>query len=279
MKRRLLYFVYVDGTSPYDEGFHGSMAEYNFINLKRYADRFDSATFILSTAPSIDNIDRVLADYTSYIMSIGFDMDVEFITEPNTQLREADAFHRHFVMDMDRYDGDLVFFGHTKGTTNNANESLMKWICAMYYFSLEDIDMVTDWMVSKRKAFYGFPLIDASDSSYHPFEVRPKHKYYYYGTMYWTNPGLLKAYMADDWHKGEIPELFDRYYAEWFPAQCLPMRFAGTFGDVSTLNGIDLYNNFDILLGDFEAGLKGDSPVPAFMEHYKSIMDEFNSQA
>ena len=277
MRKRLLYFVYVDGIGPCDNGFRGSMYEYNFINLKRYAGRFDCSTFILSFSDSTVDVDRVMGDYVSYIMSLGFDNDVEFIVEPNTQLREAEAFYRHFASDMDRYVGELVFFAHAKGISNEMTDSLLKWISAMYYFSLEDIANVTDCMVSKRKAFYGFPLVDASDSPYHPFEVRPKHKYYYYGTMYWMNPGLIKAYMADDWYKGEVPELFDRYYAEWFPAMCVPMKFAGTRGNVTTLNGIDLYRNFDVLLGEFDSGFDGDSPVPAFMEHYKSIISEFNS--
>ncbi len=276
MRKRLFYFVYVNGIGPYDSGFRGTMYEYNLINLKRYADRFDCSTFILSFSEDVNDVDRIVGDYVSHITSIGFDKDVEFIVEPNTQLREADAFYRHFVMDIDRYIGELVFFAHAKGISNEVNDSLLKWLCSMYYFSLEDINSAMDWLLSKRKAFYGFPLINAMDCPYHQFEIRPKYKYYYYGTMYWMNPGLIRDCMADEWYKGELPKLYDRYYAEQFPAMCVPMRFAATYGGVSTLNGIDLYRNFDVLLGEFDSGFDKDSPVPGFLEHYKSILDEFN---
>lgn len=277
MKKRLLFFVYIDGMRPSDEGFGKTAMAFNFLNLKRYADRFDCSTFILSMKQGLPDANSIASDYVTYIMGLGFCNDVQFIVEENTLLREADAFYRHFASDMDKYDGELVFFAHTKGTTNTMNDSLTKWIASMYWFSLEDVETAMEAMLSKRKAFYGFPLVDASDSVYHPYEVRPANKYYYYGTMYWMNPGLIKAFFGDEWHGGSVQKLFDRYYAEWFPAMCVPLKFAGTCGDVTVRNGLDLYKNFDDALFEFGNGFtKSPSPVRAFEEHYASIMNEFH---
>lgn len=215
--------------------------------LKRFAHVFDEAVFVLSLKKGLADNKDLLRHYMTAIIELGF-YNVRFKIEENTEFRECKAFKEEVVENKDN-DGKLVFFGHSKGTTNEYNESLKRLICSMYYFNLNFSDEALKMLIGNESVYFGFPLLNAKWSEPEATCVMPLYKYFFYGTFFWTNWTVLKEIMA---HKGrEYPKMASRFYAENFPANTIEFEMASTYKNTYGLSGRNLHYDFDGFLDEY----------------------------
>ena len=243
MKKKLVYFLYIaDNTAAKEAIEKSQVLRLHFELLKRFHNAFDEATFVLSLNKNIkEGKDDVIRSWAAALMGIGY-LNVRFTIEENTPFRECKAFKEEVVEKEDNK-GKLVFFAHNKGTTNQYNESLVRLICSMYYFSLNFIEEFEYSMADHERVYYGFPLLNAQWSTANGWEMIPKYKYYFYGTFFWTNVSLLWETMENK--KREYPELVSRFYAENFPANTIEFDAVSTYKNTYMLSGKDLHKVFD----------------------------------
>lgn len=266
--------MYIGEDLPIDEYLkkYRTMA-LHFVLLKMYSNVFDEAVFVLSLKKELMENTGLIKRFMNAIIDLGF-YNVRFKLEENTEFRECKTFKEEVVDNKDN-DGKLVFFGHSKGTTNEYNESLKRLICSMYYFNLNFPDEALKMLIGNESVYFGFPLLNAKWSEPEATCVMPLYKYFFYGTFFWTNWTVLKEIMA---HKGrEYPKMASRFYAENFPANTIEFEMASTYKNTYGLSGRNLHYDFDGFLDEYCSYIDDGEYVKLdfnlFVDHIKKQCD------
>lgn len=176
----LVYHLWVPKTIQESYSF---VYDLHLKNLKCYSSIFNHSIFVLACDDISDN-ERILKIERD-ILNCGYNKNVSFIVEENNSLlREAQTVKKHII---DSNIHGLVFFAHSKGITNFDTEkhfeskidrdSIIEWICSMYYFNLSQFSNVFE-MLSIRKCYGMFCKKGIPDC---------KYDWCYEGSFYWLN--------------------------------------------------------------------------------------------
>lgn len=268
MKKRLVFFIYVD------TAFRGSkIYDLHFALLKRYYKVFDCATLYFSLKEiNYENLEFA-RELAKRVIDCGFIQDVETKIRQNTNMREVDCFKEEVVDRIINNVPEMVFFTHTKGLSNKLNQSLVNWICGMYYFSLELIGDVESALIYRALhdtlngggIFYGFPLLKSNIQNYLREEI------FYAGTIYWINCSKAAQYNKAFNVNPEKDYVYgSRCFAEEFPGNnflgCLSKGpfyanvetwslydgFDEQLNKIYEENGFELKNGFDSFCEDIK---------------------------
>ena len=208
MKHRLIYHLYIP-----DSNIIPNIYEVHFFCLKRYAKIFDDAIYILS--PENPSRLDLIIKYESIITGFGYTGTLKFVIEENDKyIREAKTFKKYILDDLGSYDDGITFFGHSKGATNEYNESLVDWILSIYYMCLNDIDKIdTKFGEIYKMLFYGPYIEYLSDPD---LDETVYMRWLYPGSIYW----LSTSSVAYEIGKNKNPSYWTtgKWLAEGFPS-------------------------------------------------------------
>ena len=267
MRKRLVFFWYVDcdrESSP--------VYTLHMNLLCRYSNVFNEALFVMSLKET-DDQHRSMAMRLGHRLVSGGYVNARFIFEANTELREAKCFHEHVRSAVVNGEESMIFFGHNKGLTNTWTESLLTWICSMYFFSLERRGEAFDAMEGHRKAAYGFPVALTSEE-FKSIEIHPLNGFYYAGAVYWINAAVsnmaLRLGKADDTHP-----LTDRFYAEEYVGNTFDDTKCGTYANIGFWNNqVNFYDNMeqelDAQIFDYVGDERAKAQFWAYMDGIKA---------
>lgn len=235
--KRLIYHFYVGK----DFENNPIYKEHQYL-LKKYSDIFDEALFVIST-DNINDKDR-LKEVKRFLLECNF-KNIEFRVEENNSYYEVATFEKYILNKLDTLDG-MTFFAHTKGTNDyyeadKDKDAVLKWVFALYYLSLNFYKESEKIMFGSNASccFYGGLLTCYNDKTATDKHF-PKNKAMYVGTYYWLN-GREIYYV----HKNELPEVYNRFYAENFPGNiCCPHDFELYSHDYKMIDGTKAGNIF-----------------------------------
>ena len=243
MKKRLVFFIYTDvnykGSKIYD---------LHFENLKRYSNLFDATTLYFSLKEINDENMELVKEYTKRMVDCGYVKELETKIRLNTNMREVDCFREEVISRINNHVEEIVFFTHTKGLSNELNESLFRWINGMYYFSLNFSDEMETRMIYRAIpdtfrggcVVFGFPLLESNIEPY------LKNKHFYAGTIYWINCAKVAHYnrcFGINPDKDYI--ISTRCFAEEFPGDHFIAPILGQHGCHGVNEKFSLYSHFD----------------------------------
>lgn len=266
MRKKLVFFLYIgDDRAPQDRISAGLVAKAHIYCLKKYRDVFDEAKFVLSMKEELIGNSKLISSYVEFLMGLGYIENVEFVVEKNTPFRESKTF-RYEIVDSKDNEGKLVFFAHLRGESNE-NEEVARWVFSNYYYALSRRWEIDYWLVQNMKVFYGFPLTDCRATNGLSYEVLPFNKFYFLGSIFWTNVTLLREVMRT---RGITPpKLANRFYSENFPGNVINYELISTYGFVSAERGWDCYTQFNGLLEEW-CGRSGNS-IEEFNAEFEKV--------
>ena len=194
----------------------------HYMCLKKYISIFDEVRFTIA----VDDLSnsKLIVDGMHWIMSLGHTGKKSIRVVENTDLFEVDTFKHEFLDQYEHLDG-YVFFGHNKGTTNMARDSVtmtsvFRWICGMYFYNLEFMDEVEGLFSGRMRApevFYGTFLTYFSKERQNIIHAMPNNLsgLEYSGTFYWINMPKYKNSRTMGIIKDVEPD--SRFFAEEYP--------------------------------------------------------------
>ncbi len=248
MRKKLIFFIYIgDDRTPQQRCSEVLVAKVHFACIKRWRSVFDEAKFILSVKEGLIGNTKLISEYVDFIMSLGYTENVEFVVEKNTSLRESKNFKEE-ILDNESNNDKLVFFSHLRGESNNT-ENTARWVFSNYYYALSREWEIDYWLVQNTKVFYGFPMTDCRYTDGRPNEVLPFNRYYYLGSIFWTNVSTLKDVMKT--RNIEKPRMIGRFFSENFPGNTISYELVATTCYVAATTGWDPYSQFDQLLEEW----------------------------
>ncbi len=204
-KKRLVYYIYVPKAGLPE------IYKYHFACLEYFSNVFDE--YSITIAADDVNDQNILA-VESLFLKFGY-KNISFnVIENNNNYREVCAFKTD-ILDKLKTDTSLTFFAHAKGASNVFNDSLIIWICSMYYFCLNFMDNMIHKMINQSpRIFYG-PV-----AYYTPIMAGIRYNWIYPGTFYWINMNTLYNYSL----MHDLPRLEGRAYVENFPGNITPLK-------------------------------------------------------
>lgn len=203
MKKKLVFYFYAN-----PQNINCEINKTHFACLREYIGIFDECLFVISV-DDINNFE-LIKKVEKKFLDINKNGNITFKVHQNNEFRESSAFKKEVA---DKLGEDkLVFFGHNKGTTNTDYDKsvIQAWVNGMYFYSLNFINEVLDYLLNKQYFSYGSFL--AKEDGYHYFVS--KYNWAYIGTFFWINSGKILNFIKS--HNIEIPNLADRFYAEDF---------------------------------------------------------------
>ena len=264
MKKRLVYFMFVDYSQR-----DNKMYLVHFYNLKNFRHCFDCCTFWLSLKDFSEENQKYATELIKKLMEIGFLDNTEFKIVKNDEFREAPCFYDEVVGRIEGGENEWIFFAHSKGITNNINESVLQWVCAMYYFGLnfeEELTYQFCHLEVPRAAFYGFPF------SYYEKIDLIDNDYLFVGTMYWIKTAQVRRIINAN--KGKIEKVADRCYAEDFPGNHVEPAYCKTHRGYAVIHN-GFYDNFPAALSEyFERSNTPEEEINGFYEYYNNMIEK-----
>jgi len=261
MNRYLLFYWYIPSNGIYAKSY-----DFHLYCLNKYKDRFNNETFILS----IDDLSRTdLINEAKERLKIIFP-NAEFqILQNNPNIRESSTVY-HLLKDLEKYNGN-IFFGHSKGASNNQIGELYEWIYSLYYFNLNDIDLVDNKLNSHLSVgtlkkifdFKSFAIFNQLD-----FDIN-KYFWHYSGTFFWINPVKLNKFLKDN--NIEIDKRVHRWYSETVLGNLYHSKYAYAIG--YDIPEYDLYNKCDYILKNI---MLEDSEYKKFKESFEETKKELD---
>ena len=246
--------------------------------LKHYIDVFDESRFIVVVNNLSDN--EAILEAFNWVSNITHGNRFSFKVKPNTELFEVDTFKEEILDNVDTL-RDYVFFAHLKGITENTSvpyyekNSVLRWVCGLYYFSLNFIDEVTARFSGHARAsemFYGpFPTV-YNDPSVSPMLRMNHNNCFYQGTFFWLNMRKFSNYLKEGIIK--LPEIDDRYWTEMLPGVICGRE---EYGDgIASHYDIAITNDFNFYAMTREEWnhLSNILREPKFMEFSDNIMNK-----
>lgn len=190
--------------------------------LQRYCYIFDEMIFVVACEDikDTDTIDKGL----KWILSINGGINCTIKIKKNTEKYSADTFKEEILDKRETYDG-YVFFAQSKGVTNVTTDkfeiskySILKWICAIYFYSMEFMPELEDKFCGHllpNEMFYGPLLTQCQHPEWNRIFTMNKAGLYYNGECVWMNMPKFNNYI----NRGmiELPIVDSRYYVEMFP--------------------------------------------------------------
>lgn len=210
MKKTLIYHLYVgeDIETNICYKIHHECLKY-FINL------FDKVRFTISVDDLSDT--TLIKKGVEWILNLGFTKEIEITTSLNSQFRESITFYEK-VLNNDN--DELIFFFHSKGTTNfkderKSKDSVFMWICGIYFYNLSEYFSAYNTLIITNKTMCGPFLLTPNE------EITMGERYYqfYAGAGYWINNVSLKNLIKSKRVK-EI-KLCNKFLAETYPGVIL----------------------------------------------------------
>jgi len=203
--------------------------------LKKYRDVFDGEK-IIYIATDDDITSEVEIKLKSYFNFLNATITV---VKNNPETRESEYFIQQLKdLKETKKDGSITFYAHTKGSTYDTNDNILKWIVSMYFFNLESQNLLNIESNLENKIFAGIFRIDFPCP---PWVIVNWH---YSGTFFWFSD---KLFDIDTWDIN--PK--DRFSVESYPGSKCNIEQSYTsenlFNDYinSTLIGTP-YNRYDI---------------------------------
>lgn len=225
VKKTLLYYLWIPKDFSDKEQM---MYNIHLRCLRYYSAIFSDAVFIVAmdTPDDESTYHSVVKD----IASIGFSGNISITkTENNSFYREGEYVKKLIVDKAAEIDG-LVFFAHSKGMYNISHgaslsaytafneESITRWVCALYFFNLNFMNEVLSAM-GDGKIVFGALLNKYKTDDKPPFDTG----WQFNGSFYWINPKRLANYLQ--YHNLKTPELDNRLYAEDWMRHIIPFDF------------------------------------------------------
>ena len=227
--KKLVYHFYLE------EGFEENIANIvHFRCLEKYSNIFNESIIVIS--PKEPQNEALINKAKGFLINVLKSPILTFKVAKNTRYYEAQTFYDEIMSKLNESEG-LTFFAHNKGVSNVLNnaiskESVMRWICGMYYFNLNFIDEVENRLCADfLGTFFGSYLMTGEN-------VSSKNKLWYAGTFYWLNSGRLLKYCERENIK--LPKISDREYAEWLPGEIMDW---GNGNKLSSHNKMLLFDN------------------------------------
>lgn len=227
--RNLIYYAYfnVDNIPNY-------IHQHIFL-LKKYSYVFDGEKIVY-----IATDDKITPDVESKLKSY-FDFLNANITvvKNNPDTRESEYFIQQLEdLKKVKREGSITFYAHTKGSTYDTNDNVLKWLVSMYFFNLEsqNLSNIESNLVDKTFAGIfriGFPCPPWVTVDWH-----------YSGTFFWFSD---KLFDIDTWNVN----VKDRFSVESYPGSKCGVDQSYISEDLfndyinSTLVGTP-YNRYDI---------------------------------
>lgn len=262
LKKQLVFYFHVP-----DDYETNVAIKMHYACLWKYRDIFDIVEFFISCT---ENSKKYLMSVKYSLLNIFENKDIRFKEVENDSFCEVRAFKENIIDKLDTFENTLVFFGHTKGTTNVTNypervPNILKWIYALYFYSLEFMYEVEKKLIG---AYYGrFRSIFGSLSTV----AKEGQHLYYPGTFYWMNPMAI----TNDINNGEIvvPKMADRIYAEFFPSVYKHDEYF--MGKTDGHNGVMAADGtFDYYQCDFDDVVRYYGDYDLFMKNYNELIKE-----
>ena len=271
MKKRLVFFIYVD--SDYK---NSKIYDIHFYNLKHFRYLFDKCIFWLSLKDfSCENL-SFLSEIENKLIECGFSENVEIKIMKNDEYREALCFYDEILPMIKNGDKELVFFGHSKGLSNTYCESLLCWICAMYYYGLFFENEMNDaFSENGGKIFYGFPLMLSERCSM-------ANKYFFAGTLFWIRTDLAKKIIDCgnydfDFNCKRIINEEKRCFAENFPGHFFPIEYCYTHKDCPVPDWDVYFYYWDMVKNYYYNSIEdGEDDLNGFLEYYNKMLYDLN---
>ena len=256
MKLRLVYHLYVPS------GNFGDHMKIHFKCLMNYSHLFDEALFVLSMENPYDT--KRVIEVEHLILDLGFNNNVTFKVKKTNEYREGQTLKEEVADKIDKLDG-LTFFAHSKGNSNKNSighqENLEYWITSMYYFNLNYIDYIKNYIFEGFGVAYGF-------LKFENFELLENIFHYTFsGSFYWINTQRLKQFLecfADD--KFHMPYLTDRFYAENFLGNILITEKA-----VSLHKTISYWDDYSDVIGHIR-NIVGKEEYDSYINFHNKII-------
>ena len=206
MKKTLLYYWYVHKQ-------WNDLYDFHFDNLQAYKDVFDEEIFIISRDKTTEQekIDRV----ENRIKEIFPNAQFEYY-DNNPELRESLWFFNEVAAKLKQWPDNWYFFAHNKGvdTFYKTPDDCRRWIAAMYFMNLHDMEEIEKEMNSDETCVIGTYLI-------RNLRAWPwlKYRWHFSGTYWWFNP--KKAHDIITKYKSVYPPN-NRYFTEGFWGSVIP---------------------------------------------------------
>lgn len=186
-KLRLIFSYYItpNGELTYIHKLHLYL-------LRKYAYIFNNIDMIL-VIDDLNNIDAINMhkQYIQDILNVNY---INFIIEQNdSYLREGKVYVKYVIDKLDEYaiNDDLIFFGHTKGLTNENLENTKIWISLMYYMNLEYLyEVIGKLLDTSRDDFKDYICYGTIYNNHHNTTIT-KYTWMYTGSFHWINPKRL----------------------------------------------------------------------------------------
>lgn len=239
-KSRLVFHFYVpENWRDYE------MVKYHIKLLKHYSSCFTDIVFVLA----FDDINnkKLITEFELVLLDCNFNCNITFKAVENTYLYESKTLYDEIVSKLDKLDG-ITFFGHSKGIGNekfqNTDiEKIKEWVCALYYFSLEDIYDVYSNLYGVWGITYG-PLKVTYET------IDNKNHWMYSGTFYWIN--CQRLYDRVKRYDIELRHCTDRFFSELWLGDAIPLwngcnkpNIASSYNEAFLINATNFYDDID----------------------------------
>ena len=206
MKKTLVYHLYVGGDIDTNLCYkvHSEC-------LRHFIHIFDNVRFTIAV-DDLSNKESIQKG-VEWILNLGTKCEIEMTVEENSNFRDALTFYKKVLKNND---DELIFFFHSKGTTNFVDEdrsidSVFNWICGIYYYNLHDDYKTHGTLITTNKTMNGPFLLTPKEN------IGQNEKYYqfYAGAGYWINNVSLKNLVSSERIK-EVG-LSNKFLAEMYP--------------------------------------------------------------
>lgn len=157
MNKKLIYAFYAK------DDCNNEIYNLHYKLINQYIHLFDDVDlYILYDQYDIKVFDYIISKFNHNNLSITL-----LKNDPN--LKEGKVFYNYIIKNLQTLKDNIVFFGHTKGVTNEITMNLKEWICGIYYFSLNFFDEAIDELNSGKICYgslYNYDYRNNSDYAY-----------------------------------------------------------------------------------------------------------------
>lgn len=181
-----------------------------------YLPIFDDRLIVVYEGPGLDIVDIKDLIPEEFIATTKL-----YKMRNNALFRETKAFAFLIRKILKERTRGHCFFAHSKGVTRNKSVAVDKWVEALHYYNLADLDKVDEQLGN-------YPFTGCFKRIGQPTIFPPNSPWHYSGSYYWFDIEKLVALRA---RKSVI---LHRYGAEAFPGRVVPSEEGGViaFDDV-----------------------------------------------
>ena len=192
MKLHWVYVLYIK-----DENCNDIVYEWHYKLLHQYSKIFDSIHIIININEQLyfesDIVYRIKSKLIDILDNNNIELTVEF---NNPNYREGEFYKKYVYEQLEKFKDTLIFFGHSKGVTNQSNYDYINnsklWIYSLYYLNLNWIEEMKRKLVDEPNyIFYG-------GLYFKDYRHNNINNWFYSGSFHWVNPKRLLKYFKDN---------------------------------------------------------------------------------